>query len=84
MVEFVAAKVGARTTTAAFTVDVSKVIPVVGGVSVNVLSPVPADAKNWDERRFNPSVVTIETELALADGWLALPVGEFTLVTIRA
>lgn len=81
--EFVAARVGSRTRTPVLAVVVSNEIPEIVGESVKVLFPVPAEAVNEDERRDKPSVVTTETDAALAEGWLEFPVGLFTLVTIR-
>ncbi len=84
VVVFVAASDGSRTITAELAVDVSSVMPEIVGARVNVLFPVPDEAVNGADLVASPCVVTTETEAALAEGWRELPVGEFTLVTIRA
>jgi hypothetical protein len=54
VVEFVAAREGSKTMTAVLSVDVSKVIPEIVGVRVNVLFPVPEEAVNGDDRVARP------------------------------
>ena len=68
VVEFVAASEGSRTMTAALAVDVSRVMPEIVGVRVNVLFPVPEEAVNGEDLVVSPWVVTTVTEEELAAG----------------
>ena len=54
--------------TAVLSVDVSKVMPEIVGVSVNVLFPVPEEAVNGEDLVASPWVVTTVTDDELAAG----------------